>query len=615
MSGLLGTYGAFLLCLGAAALVGAAILVACGRRRWSRLAPAVGLAALCPLAWWSVRLPGEGTTAIVVLGLVAAVAAAYALPRVEDLRGALRRGVPLELAAVALASLPFVVERRFGIIGTGLNPDMSQHLFAVDRLASGGSERLIEAGYPLGPHSIVAAISSIGPSTVQAFDGLAIAIAVATCLVALGPLESLVAWRRIAGALLVGFAYLLASNFVQGAFKEAIEALFVLAFAVALAELVAEWSLARRPGPRILRAIPLAVLATGALYAYSFPGILWLVAVLGGWAAIELLRLAGTGGLARAWAAARLAVPAVLVAVGLLAVLAAPELSRMVDFASFETFDPAGSGLGNLFNRLSPLEALGIWPSGDFRVEPGDGAVPAIVFYLGAALAAGALGFGLRWWWRERERAVPAAAAAAAILWLYSLLGGTPYQEAKALVILAPLVMLISVRALLERAPTLAEARRIVGRQAVAYAFPGRARVAKLRLAGGAAAVAFLVGAGGSSLLALANGPVGPSGYSPALAELRTELPPGSTVVVAPAQLLDSEHGRDYLAWELRGNRICVVAEGEELPPGASTVLAVSVADDGAVEPQATYENLGASGPGPCDLIPDAARADPSADG
>ena len=156
--------------------------------------------------------------------------------------------MPLELAAVALASLPFIVEQRFGILGTGLNPDMSQHLFAADRLAAGGSERLIEAGYPLGPHSIAVAVSAIGPSTVQAFDGLAIAIAVATCLVGLGPLERLAPSRRIAGALLVGFAYLLASTYVQGAFKEALEALFLLAFAVGLGELAAEWPLARRGG-------------------------------------------------------------------------------------------------------------------------------------------------------------------------------------------------------------------------------------------------------------------------------------------------------------------------------------------------------------------------------
>ena len=67
----------------------------------------------------------------------------------------------------------------------------------------------------------------------------------------------------------------------------------------------------------------------------------------------------------------------------------------MLDFASFETFDPTGGGLGNLFNRLSPLEALGIWPSGDFRVEPGDGAIPAAAFYLGGAAGLAALAYGL----------------------------------------------------------------------------------------------------------------------------------------------------------------------------------------------------------------------------
>src|SRR5215208_6314876 len=179
---MLGAYASLLLCLGASTAIGAAIMVACGRPRWSRLSPAVGLAALCPLAWWTVRLPGEGATAAVAVGVATAAAAVYALPRVEGLPGAVRRGVPIELAAAALASLPFIVEWRFGILGTGLNPDMSQHLFAVDRLAAGGSERLIEDGYPLGPHAIVSALAALGPSTVHAFDGLTLAVAVAACL-------------------------------------------------------------------------------------------------------------------------------------------------------------------------------------------------------------------------------------------------------------------------------------------------------------------------------------------------------------------------------------------------------------------------------------------------
>ena len=614
---MLGTYASLLLTLGASTAIGAAILVACGRRRWSRLAPAVGLAALCPLAWWTVRLPGEGTSAAIAIGLVAALCAAYALPRVEGLPGAVRRGVPTELAAVALASVPFIVEWRFGVLGTSLNPDMSQHLFAVDRLADGASERLISSGYPLGPHSIVVALSALGIGSVQAFNGLTIAAMVAIVLLALGTMEQLAPARRLAGALLVGFAYLLASYFVQGAFKEVIEALFLLAFAVGLGELALEWPLRRRGGPRPLRAIPLAVLAVGAVYAYSFPGLLWLGAGLGAWAAIELARMWRRGGLANARLRARLVAPTALVAAGVVILASLPELGRMIDFGKFETFDPAGEGLGNLFNRISPLEALGVWPSGDFRVEPGGGAVPAVLFWAGAALAAAALAVGLRWWWRERERAVPAALAGAAVLWLYSLVAGTPYQEAKALVLAAPLVMLIAARALLEASPTLVVARRIIARRSIAHAFPGRARVAKLQLATGALAVAFLTAAAISSLLVLVNGPVGPSGYSPALAELRGKLGDGSVLVLAPRELLDEQHGIDYLAWELRGNRICIEAEGDATAAevGASNTLSVRLDDDGAVVPEGAYLNRSRASEGDCPLIPDAARADPSAGG
>ena len=64
---MLGTYASFLVILGASLLIGQAIFVACGRIAWSPLAPAVGLAALCPLAWWTVRLPGEGTAALVAI--------------------------------------------------------------------------------------------------------------------------------------------------------------------------------------------------------------------------------------------------------------------------------------------------------------------------------------------------------------------------------------------------------------------------------------------------------------------------------------------------------------------------------------------------------------------
>lgn len=583
MGGFLGTYLSFLLVLGASALTGQAIFAAAGRRTWSRLAPAVGLAALLAISWATVRLPGRGTTALVVLGAVAALAALYLRGRLTDARRAARIGVPVELCALAAASLPFLIEMRFGILGTGLNPDMSQHLFAADRLADGVAERLVSEGYPLGPHALVVALSSLGPSLVQSFDGLAIAAAVATCVAALGLLEQLAPWRRIAGALVVGFAYLLASNYVQGAFKESLEALFVLAFAIGLAEL-ARGGGAEPPGP--LRALPLAVLAVGTLYAYSFPGLLWIGGALGAWVVLELL--ARGGGLGAARSRLRAAAPAAAVGFAFVVAAALPEVGRIADFASFETFDPSSAGLGNLFDRLSPLEALGIWPSGDFRVEPGDGAVPAIVFYLGAALGAAALAWGLRVSLRRGDRALPAALAAAVVLWLYALAAGTPYQEAKALVIAAPVVAAISVRGLLADGPA-------------------------------PAALAFLAAAGGSSLLALVNGPVGPAGYSAELAAYRAALPAGSVLVLAPEELLDEQHGRDWIGWELRGNRICVEAEGSgELSGEAlSALLKVKVDGDGAVVPDgivAVDSPRPSNGVGPCPLIADGARADPAGD-
>ncbi len=585
MSGALATYASFALIFVSSAMLGQAILIACGHRQWSRLAPAVGLAAFMPLAWWTVRLPSHGTAALVALVLISVIATFVVLTFVDDFASAVGRGLPVVFAAGAIASLPFLVEGRFGILGTGLNPDMSQHLFAVEQLASGVGDRLIDGGYPLGPHSIVIAVSQLGPNTVHAFGGLTLATAACACLLGLGLLEQLKAWRRVAGALVIGFAYLVASYLTQGAFKETITALFLLAFAVGLDRLARDWS-GEAEGPRRLRALPLGVLVVGAAYVYSFPGVVWLAGALAGWIGLELARAIGEGRLREALAVGReVAVPAAL-AGGLVLLALAPELGRMADFANFETFNPAGAGLGNLFDRLSPLEALGIWPSGDFRVEPGDGAVPAFAFYAGSLFAAAALAFGIRWLWRERRLALVGALAAATLLWIYSLVDGTPYQEAKALLLLAPLVAAVAVGGLLySRLPVVVS-------------------------------VAFLVAAGGSAALALANGPVGPSAYSTALAELRENLPDGSVRVLVPQDVLD-EHAVDYLSWELRGNRLCIEPEdgsGPPLAPGIAATVTIDV-DDGALVPGAFAVDDQVVGDGPCELIADSARADPGADG
>ncbi len=188
-----------------------------------------------------------------------------------------------------------------------------------------------------------------------------------------------------------------------------------------------------------------------------------------------------------------------------------------------------------------------------------------------------ALAYGLAWWLRRGERAVPAALAAAAALFVYAHLAGTPYQAAKSIVIASPLAMLIAARALLSDEPLVelgALRGAIARRRGGAVGLLARnQRPLRIGLA-----VAFLGAAAGSSLLALVNGPVGPAAYSPELTELRPVLGRGSTLVLAPHHMLASEHGRDYLVWELRGGRVCVesarcvalVAAGR---PGISHVI------------------------------------------
>ena len=628
---MLGTYASFATMLIASGCVGQAVFRACGRRAWSWLSPTVGLAVITAAAWGAVRLPGDGTAAAVALGVLVVASAAFLLGRVRRLRSAVVVGLPPLVGAVVAASLPFIVERRFGILGTGLNPDMSQHLLAANRLAHGEGSRLLHLGYPLGPHSLVVATSKVtGASLVHAFDGLILAVAACATLAPLALVERFTFWRRTAAVLLVGLPYLIVSYLIQGAFKETMQALWVLVLAIGLHEL-SRSTLARgaRRGPLV--AVPLAALAVGSVYSYSFPGLLWLAGAAGLWAIVELAVKARRRSRSVAIASGRKAMLPAGVAVGVLVVVAAPEIGRMANFASFETFNPPGAGLGNLFNPISPLEALGIWPSGDFRLDPGDGAMPALGYYLGELLGLAALGYGLVWSLRRSEWAVPSALVVAVALYAYAHFAGTPYQAAKATVIAAPLVMLIAARSLLssEQIVELGALRGAVGRTRTGPSGVFLRWQAPLKTV---LTLAFCMAAGASSVVALANGPVGPSSYTPALTELRPELRSGSTLVLVPQPVLADEHGRDYVVWELRGGRVCVAAETPATTGGGAAAqarpgIAHVVTGNQGGPPYAGFSLERHDGPydlwvrrrapkgeGPCRLIAVGARANPAGD-
>src|SRR5207247_3243437 len=125
---------------------------------------------------------------------------------------------------------------------------------------------------------------------------------------------------RILGAALVALPYLAAAYLAQGAFKEPIEALFVLSFALLLPR-----------AATLRRAIPLGVIAAGAVYTYSFPGLFWLV----GAAAVWLIASWRVGGVQRENRRLLLAVAGVLV---VMLALTAPEWARLIDFTHFRAF-------------------------------------------------------------------------------------------------------------------------------------------------------------------------------------------------------------------------------------------------------------------------------------
>ena len=360
---------------------------------------------------------------------------------------------------------------------------MASHLLLSDWI----SERfrpepvLIDQGYPLGPHALVAGLAASWARPRSTSSP-------ASCSRSRRSPRSSPTGRstgvrpvaRVLASACVALPYLAAAYLAQEAFKEPIIALFVLAFALLLTRL-RDWR----------SAIPLGLLAAGVTYVYSFPGLAWLAGTAIVFGGVELWRARRGGRGSARTRDARSRAPAIAVGVGLLTLvlLSLPEAGRLLDFVDFRALHPDRAnegGLGNLPGQLSPLEALGIWPTSDFRLSATASSVPAVVFYAGGLFALVCLALGLPRWIRRNGTAVPSALLAAAILYLAARALGTVYTSAKALAIAAPLVTLVTLGGLLgERA---------------AGADAGRAR--------------FGLAAAGSSFLILRQAPVAPEAHA-----------------------------------------------------------------------------------------------------
>jgi hypothetical protein len=528
-----------LLIVGSAAILGAAVCRACDAG--SGIAPAAGLAFAMALAVLFVRLPGGATVAAIVCALAIAAAAIWLVRH---------GGFGLDWAAVAasgvaglLTTLPFLSAGRVELPGMSLNNDTAVHMLWAEGLRSDLMRDLYPSnpGYPLGPHGLLATIAQgTGLDMDTALTGLLIAMPMLFALVAAHILRGVPALLRIPAAGFVGMTYLAAAWFGQGAFKEPMLALLVLGFAVGVGEL-----LARDRRPRALAVVPVGLVAAASLLTYSYLAIAWLGLAAGLCIFLTAIaRRARPRGLATAvgWAV----VPTLIGAVAAL-VAVAPELPRLWSYLRAIGASPTGGiaqeDIGNLAGPLPLSEALGIWPTGDFRFPP-----PVDSFMLSELklLVLVAAVVGAAWLlWRRRDAGLVSALGAAAIVVFLSNRGQSPYVTAKALVVLSPFVMLVALRALLpERLPRV----------------PGRS----LALAGARIAVAAVLVAAGlwSSQLVLRGSPVASAEQRDQLAELRERVADGPTLFLG----VD-----DYAGWRLRGMPVGYSGVGFPAPVTAAT--------------------------------------------
>jgi hypothetical protein len=531
----------------ASLLLGSAVMAIAGLPRHSPVGPAAGISALLVICGIAVKLPGHAVTAAVAVG-IALIGCFVVFGRTRAPAGAVRIGAIIVVIGAALVvAIPFATSGRVGILGQGLvNDDMASHLLFTEWIGShaGPTPDLIKDGYPLGPHAIVAATAKVsGASLIEGFAGLTGAIAVLLALSAYGALEGLRGWLRVPAAVLAASPYLAAAYLAQGAFKEPLLALALLGFVLALPALRGIWS---GTGGSARAAIPLGVIAAGTIYNYSFPGLAWLL----GSAIVWMLVIAWREHDLRLRERLRGAKKAIWLGIAIPVVAALPEVFRLASFSSFKAFNPSGTGptvgFGNLRQPLNPLEAFGIWPSGEFRITPANSTTPEIAFYLGALLALVAFAWGLGRALSRRESALPSALLAATLLYLASLALGPPYTQAKALAIAAPLIMLVALRGLLA-------AKALPGEEAdvppggMADWWPPRPLRAVSGIAVPLLIVAFAAAAAFSTLLPLRQAAVGPDYHLQEMLRIRP-IVDGQNVLFL---------GRDnFVSWELIGSEV-----------------------------------------------------------
>jgi len=438
---MLQSWVAMLLVMAISALVGRAVTRLAGSEKWTGLEPAAGLGAVLAIEGFTARTPGGHTIVVVALLAMVAASAVIVFRGHRPGRPALCMGLVATLVITFLViNVPFAVSGRWGILGVGYNNDLGLHLAWADWIKY-GIGTVPDAGYPLGAHGFTASLAALPGLKVPAvFIGQIMAMVMITAWTAWSAVETLPGWRRTLAACLIAAPYLLASYYAQAAFKELLTALFLLAFAIWLGRMFLDRDASRNrePGRRIL-VLPAALFA-GIIFTYSFPGLMWPLAVLFAVLLTEP-RFRARLSPSSVWHTLRRpAVAAGIAGLGVLVLVLA--FAGQFGFAHYF----AKVSVGTAFGPVSPAEGLGVWLNPDYRLA-GRSHTPMPIVML--AISGTALLVAL-WWWRRRWPSVwPIAFFTCVAIYVLSLPWVGDYSLAKALTISSPITMVVILTALL----------------------------------------------------------------------------------------------------------------------------------------------------------------------
>jgi hypothetical protein len=371
-------------------------------------------------------------TPAVVGGAAAGLVAAWPWPRVP--RAALW---PAAAAALVFAcyAAPIVLSGDATFAGYltlddsatlwAMTDRMLEHGRSLDGLPQSTYEATLATslmvGYPMGsllPLGIGARL--VGQDVAWVFQPYLALVAALLALVLWRLLASAVAprWWRFAAVVVAAQPALLYAYGLWTGVKELTAALLV-ALAAALAVEVR-----RDAGVRAW--LPLATVVAAIAGVLSLGGAVWLLP-LAVWLLVERRSAVVSRNVAVAGA--------VLV---VLALPAVAEAARFLGDGHVASWRDAGH-LANLIQPLNPLQALGVWPSGDFRLRP-ERWGPTLVLVL---LVAGLVVAGAVRSIRRRDALLPFAACAIFGALAYWALG-SPWIEAKAFATASPALLALA---------------------------------------------------------------------------------------------------------------------------------------------------------------------------